>query len=305
MAWVRWVLALAVCLASCGCGKPGGEAVDAAEGGSPGGSGDSIRIVAHSPAVGVALREMGLDRFVVARHRHDVVLERALPVSGDLAGMDYETVLRAGPTHVLTESGRAGPPTALVEMAVEHGWVLRDYRTLGIDDVRAMVEDLERIFGGEMDDSGRAAVAAFRAGVVERRDARRWDGRVLLRYGATPPAALGPGSVHHELLARCGGVSAFAEGGAFIEMHAEDVARLAPDGIVLIEPRSMGEAPGARSGPEVLARLGSIGRLEIPAVRTGRVARIDDPLADIPSMSLSGFAEELAAILDGWAASGG
>lgn len=46
--------------------------------------------------------------------------------------------------------------------------------------------------------------------------------------------------------------------------------------------------------------LGRIGTLDIPAVRAGRLALIDDPLSLTPSSAMIGFANELAGILEAW-----
>lgn len=85
-----------------------------------------------------------------------------------------------------------------------------------------------------------------------------------------------------------------------MELDAEDVLRLDPAGIVLISPRGVGTARASVGEADLLARLGRLGDLDIRAVREGRVALIDDPLALLPSTAMAGFADRLAAILESW-----
>lgn len=256
------------------------------------------RIVALSPALAIMLRDLGVSNQVVGRHGWDMVLDKSVSVCGDQAGIDYEALLRVAPTHILLEWGGRPLPSRLGEMAGEHHWEVTNYTLLTLDDLQAAAADLQRRFApGVPSLSDRMAAAWSRRG-----DGFGHAGRVLLLLSADPPAALGPGSFHQQILERIGGTPAIAEGKPYITMDAEDVLRLAPDAIILIAPRSA-DAP-ARPAPastdEVRALLGRVGALDIPAVRDGRLALIDDPLALTPSSAMIGFADELARILEGW-----
>lgn len=271
--------------AFCACGSRSPEAGAPPAGAEP-------RIVVLSPALAVVLCDLGLRDRIVGRHGYDLVLDASVPVCGQQSGIEYEAVLRARPTHVLTEWGSRELPRRLEELAAERGWTLRDFRLLSLADIDAAALALEQMFPGASPSARTARIHGLASGARE----RVWSGRVLLLMGAAPIDAIGPGSAHQELLERVGGVPAIAEGSPYMQLHAEDVLRLAPDAIVLLRPREGGpESPGAR--PD----LGVIDALDIPAVREGRIAVIDLPLALLPSTGLADVADRLGEFLEAWA----
>ncbi|HYE61673.1 MAG TPA: ABC transporter substrate-binding protein [Phycisphaerales bacterium] len=262
------------------------------------------RVVVHSPAVGVIVRDLGRAEMVVGRHGHDIVLPRSLPVVGSQEGFDYEALLRARPTHVIAQWGSRELPTRLVEMSKANGWQLLDTRLLSLSDVRSDTVAVDAFLcaaRGVMPPSAECTT------LVERMD-RAWTtrgegfkelGRVLLLVSASPPAAFGPGSCHHEVLERIGGVPAITEGSAYIELDTERLLRIAPEVIVLVSPRGYGVEASEETRARGAAKLEALRGLRVPAVERGRVAVIDDPLAQLPSTSMIGFAEELAGVLEG------
>lgn len=139
-------------------------------------------------------------------------------------------------------------------------------------------------------------------------------GRVLLLYqgagetgAAARPAALGPGSYSHDVLLRLGAQTATPTGKPFMPLDAEDVGALRPDAIVIVRPRATASAPrqgdgGTEATPGALtASLGAVARLDIPAVKNGRLALIDDPMALVPGTNLATFADRLREALKAWA----
>jgi ABC-type hemin transport system substrate-binding protein len=146
---------------------------------------------------------------------------------------------------------------------------------------------------------------------MEADDALAGAGRILLLYqgegenGKAPsPAALGPGSYHHDILLRLGGRTATEKGKPFIPLDAEDVSSLKPDGIIIVRPRSARAAADANPDPQsidaLMSTLGVIARLDIPAAKNKRVALIDDPMALIPGTNMSKIADRMREILKGW-----
>ncbi len=256
------------------------------------------RIVALSPALAIMLRDLGIADQVVGRHGWDMVLDKSVPVCGDQAGIDYEALLRAAPTSVLLEWGSRPLPSRLEELAASGHWEVANYTLLTLDDMAAAAADLHRRFAPAVPDLAARMTEAW----SRRGDGFAGAGRVLLLLSADPPAALGPGSFHQQILERIGGTPAIAEGKPYVTLDAEDVLRLGPDAIILIVPRAM-DAP-ARTAPaspdEVRAMLGRLGSLDIPAARNSRLALIDDPLSLTPSSAMIGLADELARILEGW-----
>lgn len=314
-------LALILALGSCGrspSGTGGASGAAAPEHQDP-------RIVALSPAIAHMLVGLGLEDRIVGRHDWDLVLRRDVPAVGSQDGIDYEALLRADPTDILLEWGSRPLPERLTSLAGERGWTVRNYGSmLTLDDIARTLDDLSLAYAepfedrpGEMGLKNATTLdptERFERPLPSERLARAWRdrgppvrraGRVLLLGVIDPPSAMGPGSFHQQILERIGGTPAITRGAAWQEMDAEDVLRLAPDGIVLVLPRTPGpdeafEAPATPTTDELIGRLGAVGRLDIPAIRAGRVALIDHPLAHLPSTSMADFADELAAILERW-----
>ncbi|MEM7623141.1 MAG: hypothetical protein AAF235_08035 [Planctomycetota bacterium] len=325
MIWAGVVLAMLV--AAC---SP--EAKPAADSGSAGANSgrQDLRLVVLSPAIGVIARDIGLEDAIVGRHDFDFVLADSVPKVGDQTAIDYEALLATRPTHVITQWGSRDLPPRLVDLADQRGFKLIDYELLTLDHIAEVADDLFLDFvqppgragfqPGTSDDITPRFIdpaEAFGRALPSERMARAWRqrgdgfadlGRVLLLGSVDPPAVLGPGSFHHQVLVRIGGTPAVESGSPWMELDAEDVLRLAPDAVVLVAPRSMGaNSPAAGAamssddGAERLeARFGIIARLGVPASSSGRLAVIDDPLSLLPSTSMIRFADDLAAVLDGW-----
>ncbi len=334
----RWVLmvivglAMLAVIAAAGCSRGAPSANSSGSGNS--GSGEH-RLVVLSPAVAVMLRDLGLADSVVGKHDYDLVLPDTVPAVGHQEALDYEAILGVRPTKIIIEWGSRPLPPRLTELAERHGWAVRRVTLLTIDDIARTIDDLAIDFGvasfetgdpdrpegvpGDLEDIGqslrfRDPSARFADQLPSATLARAWSvrgegfagvGPVLLLGSTTPPGALGPGSFHDQILRRIGGVPAIETGSPWLELDAEDIRRLDPSAIVLVAPRDPGSESGRGSAEDdsvrlVLERLGRVGTLDIKAVRSGRVALIDDPLALLPSTSMADFADDLAAILEGW-----
>lgn len=258
------------------------------------------RIVTLSPALAIILRDLGYADLIVGRDAHDMVLDRSLPVCGDQAGLDYEAILQARPTHILMQAGASPVPPRLERMASEHGWTVKAYPLLTLDDIAAAVADLPKLIPERRPGAAAEGLGLRMDGAWRRRDIAG-AGRVLLLESLDPPAAFGPGSFHQQILERIGGTPAITRGKPFITMDAEDVLRLAPDAIIIFAPRLPGAERGPAASPEQLrAAMGRLGTLDIPAVRAGRLAKIDHPLSLTPSTAMLEVAEEMVRILEGW-----
>lgn len=285
---------------------------------APARAGESPRYVILSPALAIMARELRPDLPIVGRHAWDMVLDKSIPVCGDQAGIDYEALITARPTHILLEWGRRELPARLTDLARRHGWTVTNYTLLTLDEIRESARRLYAELVVRAAPAGGPAPPPWEESALARGMARAWSprpgpageairaaGRVLILETVNPAHALGPGSFHHQILRAIGARPVPEEGAPYIEMDAEDVLHLGPDAIILIEPRNP-EAP-PRPGPftaeEIREKLGPLARLDIPAVKTGRVAVIDDPLALTPSTAMIGLADDLAALLEAWGAS--
>jgi len=251
------------------------------------------RVAPLSPALAIILRDLGLEDLVVARHGFDLVLDESLPVVGDQTGIDYESLLRVEPTHVLLERGADDPPPTLMRLAEERGWTIERFPLLTLHDIRSATQRLAAMFGGERVRT-RAENLLSRMDRVwsPRPELARHAGRTLALYWTRPPGAAGPGSFHHQLLKAVGVSPAIEDGGPYITLDAEDVHRLDPDSLVLF-------MPGA--DPDRLdALLGPLARLDLRAVQAGRVAVIRHPLGLTPSSAMIEIAEQLIEKMKRW-----
>lgn len=263
------------------------------------------RVVALSPAVTQSMRDLDLGKYLVGRCGPDEWSDQSLPVCGDQFGIDYEALLATKPTHIFLQVSEI--PSRLTSLGEAHGWNIRNYPSLTLEDIRSMTQDVwDEITAAPHVDADPDVLDR-----VERDMDHAWSGRpaidaeevgpVLLLTSISPAQALGPGSFHEQILEALGGLPAITQGGPYQTLDKEDLLRLAPGGIVLFLPRQPGTArdPGA-PGPDARTLVPGLFTLDIPAVRDGKVAIIDDPMCLIPSTSMVRVADELAEILLRW-----
>lgn len=263
----------------------------------------SARIVCLSPALAVTLKDLGFEDRIVGRHGYDMALSPALPVAGDQQGLNYETILTLNPTHVLLQLG-SGVPPKLAELAGKHAWVVSNTSILTLDDIRRTTRDVQGMFAPigapcPLLDRMTAAWSAEPDQTLSR------AGRILLLASVSPPAALGPGSFHHQILEVLGGTPAITTGNPYIELDSESLLAIRPDGIILILPRPRGDAPSTAAPAQLRARLGTLGSLSLPCLDTSngreRLALIDDPLAHTPSSAMLAVTDQMREIVQDWA----
>jgi ABC-type hemin transport system substrate-binding protein len=256
------------------------------------------RVVVLSPALAVIVRDLGYADTVVARHAYDDVLPKELPAVGDQAGIDYEALLRVKPTHVLVQWGSRELPERLTQLATQNQWQITNLNPLQIEDIFLAVHRIDATLRKGNEPSLRCSellnqIAEFRSAPK----AAAW-GPVLLLASTNPPAALGPGSCHDELLRAVGGQPAISEGKPWIELSPEDLVRLQPRAILLIRPRSargVTDADVPTTDPwEPLAKL------QLQALQTGSFAVIDDPEGLLPSTSMIRVGEAMRKHLEAW-----
>ncbi|MBS0197505.1 MAG: ABC transporter substrate-binding protein [Planctomycetes bacterium] len=257
---------------------------------------DQPRIVAFSPAVGIILSDLGYADRIVGRHGFDDFLPREIPACGDQGGIDYERLINMSPTLMFTQWGLKGTPDRLTEIATKGHWRLQDVTLLSLDDIARAAGDIDAAVCGSSEPSAQLKALRERMNAAwARRAGLENVGRVLLLGNVNPPAAFGPGSCHHDILLRLGAVPAIQTGAAWITLDFEDIRTLAPDAIVLVEPRMQDAAPTTAR-----AALGAIAEVDTPAKKRGRFALIDDPKSQIPSTSMIEFADALARTLEAW-----
>lgn len=263
------------------------------------------RIVCLSPALAVTLKDLGFESSIVGRHGYDLALSPSLPVAGDQQGLNYETLLTLNPTHVLLQLG-SGIPSKLSTLATQHKWTVTNYSILTLNDIQRTTRDLHATFAppGSPCPLAERMTATWSAAP---NPVFKSAGRILLLASISPPAAIGPGSFHHQILQVLGSTPALTTGNPFIELDAESLLALKPDGIILILPRGRNDPVPPPSTPAQLrARLGVLGSLSLPALDTTahpeRIALIDDPLAHTPSSAMLTVTDQIRGILIEWSA---
>ncbi len=262
----------------------------------------SVRLIPHSPAAAVIIRDLGHADLCVARHAYDLVLPRSLPIIGSQEGFDYEALIAAQPTHIITQWGSRTLPSTLTTLAATNHWHLFDTTLLTLDDIRRDTRAIDALLCSAI---GLPAPSQEAQQLLSDMD-RAWSprgafttGRVLLLASTAPPAAFGPGSCHQQILEAIGATPAITRGNAYIELSAESLLALAPDTIILISPRSGGAEPVTPETHSQRTRdaFAMISSLAIPAARQDRLALLDDPLSQLPSTSMIRLADDLAAVL--------
>jgi ABC-type Fe3+-hydroxamate transport system substrate-binding protein len=276
------------------------------------------RIVALSPGIADIVRELGGEKLLVGRHAFDRWSDQSLAICGDQVGFDYEALLRVKPNVVLVQWGVRELPERLLELGKANGWRVVNVPLLTLEDIDLAAvrvwQDLvlpalngDALVANPQSDGPRwpgRPIGFFVRGFDAQSDphASKFEQTVLLLYSSDPPTALGPGSYHHDILLRLAGKSAIETGGPFMKLDAEDVIRLAPEAIVLIQPRDAGKPAHASpmDAASLRERLGVLGKLDIPAIKNGRVALIDDEMALIPGLNLQRVGERMREILRAW-----
>ncbi len=258
----------------------------------------SLRIVSLSPAMSIILADLGLADRIVGRHGFDRTLDSALPVVGDQTGVDYETIARVEPTHIIIEQGADGLPAMLGSLAAERGWTIVARPMLALDDIPAATNALAETFADQ------PGVAARHADLRARFD-RAWAtdtmlaqrlGRTLVVYWTSPIGVAGPGSFHHDLLVRLGVTALPGSGGPYQTLDAEDLRRLGPESVLLLAPDL--------TDADIDAVRERWKAWEIPAAVRGRVTAIRRWTFLTPSTSMIEFAEELRRLAEEEASNG-
>jgi ABC-type hemin transport system substrate-binding protein len=278
------ILLAAAALAGCGR-EPARDAAPA----------PSRRIVSLSPAISRTLVDLGLDHLIVGRSAFCASIDERVPIVGDLRHVDYERLLRLEPTDVLVQPPAAGVDPALLDLAAEHGWTIGQWRLNTCADIRRLVTDLPGTLfpnrGAERDD-----LDAVAASVLARIDEAlrpptgpAWRGRVLLLDGTAPVTVYGRETYLDEVASALGATNAVDMEG-WKELSMEDVARLDPEAMILVDPDLPADvAPREAFGP--------LAGLDVAAVRDERWAVLRHPDAWLPSSGIVGVSGELASIL--------
>jgi ABC-type Fe3+-hydroxamate transport system substrate-binding protein len=246
------------------------------------------RLAVLSPAFAETLRGLGAADRIVARHGWDSFSPSAIPPVGNEGGIDYESLLKTNPTHVIMEGGAKDPPSRLSQLAKDHGWTILRIPNLTLDDIANATAALAKA-AGIAPEIAQDAADRFNAAFAREDAIAPRAGRVLILIGTDPPAVMGPGSFHYEMVERLGADAIPNEGAPFIQWSVEDVLKSDPDTLILILPGAEADDPAANLGP--------LAKLNLRCVQRKAVIVITDPKAHLPATSLAEVAPKLRAAM--------
>jgi ABC-type Fe3+-hydroxamate transport system substrate-binding protein len=206
---------------------------------------------------------------------------------------------------VFVQWGKQDLPARLLELGKTNGWIVENFDILSIDEIDRAQQRLAQLLTPTTPLTPKQLTSARIQQVRDAHPSLSTRGTVLLIASAGSTfGILGPASCHAQVLERLGIQPAIPTGGAWLNMDAEDVRALNPSGIILIQPRAWGSADVTRTPEHISSviqeQLGALIRINVPAVKDGRVGVIDDPLSLIPSTSMAVFAEDVAKIVNAW-----
>ncbi len=256
-------------------------------------AGPARRIVSLAPNLTETVYALGLgDHLVGVTDFCDYPAEAARVARvGGVTIPSAERVLELAPDLVLATTAGNGKDEILALARLGLPVVVTDPRDL--EGVARSFELVARAAG--VPDRGLSLASEFRARIeaVRRRVAGRPRPRALILVWPDPLVAAGPSSFVASLLGVAGGVNALSGDAAgrfsaqYPTLSLESLLTIAPEAIVLANH------PGTTV--EALARLQRYRQL--PAVRDGRVAAIDQDLLARPGPRLAAAAEALAKVL--------
>ena len=223
----------------------------------------ATRVVSVSANTTETLFAVGAGALVVGRSRYCDYPPQALelPTIGGYTDPNLEAILSLHPDLVVGARGPIGP--SIVRSIEDHGIATYFPETERFDAILAMIEGIGDRTGHA--DEARALTASMRAKRkrLEATYAPLGKPRVLLVFGAHPVSVAGPSSFPDEMLAMAGARNAVTTGGGYPTLPLESVIAIDPDLVVVAE------------------MAGTIGPLDgawtsVPAVKDGRVVRVDD-----------------------------
>ena len=264
-----------------------------------------VRIVSLSPAMSRIAIDLGLESAIVGRSTFCSMLPDSVPVCGDLMNVDMQRLYEVRPTHILRQPPRGETDRALRATADDEGWSVVRAHLDNVEDVRRFVETLAPRFVRTGDERLANAIRSREAAIVALIDSTMasdtkttWSGRVLLVYATDPVGAFGRDTYLDDVLAAIGLENAMENDG-WTTLSDEDVVRLDPDAVILIDDQG---TPGVVSSDDMAPALRA--RLELLAPRAadaGRLGILRDADALRPTTQVTALADGLRSLADGWA----
>lgn len=257
------------------------------------------RLVTLAPALSQMLEDLGLSDTIVGVSEHDDAAPKGLPIVGNYTAVNTESLLSIRPTHVLMMAGPSGPPASMRQLADDGLFELHSFP------FPLSIQDIERVLYDEMraDEAGSSLGVALGApeqamrlklqlmrqlAAIHSVTANQEQPTVLMVIGTGPIMASGPGTVHDELLGFAGGLNAAADATVTApEYDRELLLAIAPQVVLFLQPN-------APELDDYDPRFAAFTGLPIPAIESGRVHLLNDPLVLLPSTSVGRICAEMA-----------
>lgn len=248
------------------------------------------RVVCLAPSLTEIVYDLGEGARVVGvtSYANRPEAARSIPRVGSYVRLDVELIAALAPDLCLAI--KDGNPLDAINKIRSLGIPVFAVDPRSIDSVMQSI----RLIGQALDVADKSAVLV--AGMDRRITALkdrvagvRHHPRVFYQIGVAPIVTVGRGSFVHELITTAGGRNVVTSSIPYPRLTMEEIVALAPEVVVL---STMG---GERDVREVRQQLGKWP--SIPAVRDGRIHRVDSDVFDRPSPRLTTALEELAAIL--------
>ncbi len=257
------------------------------------------RLVTVAPALSQMIVDLGLSDAIVGVAEYETAAPPGLPIVGNYNDVNTEMLLSTNPTHVLMMVGPAGPPARLRDLADQGLFALHTFP------FPLSIQDIGQVLYNEVPDKDTAPSLGESLGVPQTAMALKMrmlhqlaaigsltspldKPSVLLVIGTGPVMVCGPGTVHDELLGFAGALNAAADATVTApEYDRESLLTLSPQVVLFLQPN----APELQQDDP---RLAWFADLPIPAIQTGRVYVINDPLALLPSTSITRICADIA-----------
>jgi len=286
-------LTATVCMAT-GCGDSPGSTQTSRRAVTAG-----PRLVTLAPALSQMLMDLGLGESIVGVAEYETAAFEGLPVVGNYTAVNTELLLSTRPTHVLIMAGPGGPPDRLRDLTNQGIFQLVAFPfPLSVRDIASVLYS-ESPADGIGPSLGDVLNVPNEARALRRRMLKQLASikaltlpldkpTTLLVLNTSPVMASGPGTVHDELLGYAGARNAAAASTVTApEYDRESLLLLAPQVILFLQP----DAPPLEENDP---RLKPFEGLLIPAIESGRVFVINDPLALLPSTSITRICAQMA-----------
>lgn len=267
------------------------------------------RIVSLSPAITQMIIDLNRAEEIVGVHMEDQMAGRGVTVVGDLYRIDYEKLIEVDPTDVFLQCKAEDVPSKLRQLAADHDWRVHHFKIeTTVDVLDALYDVLQTSPRPSVGDALGATIEAPRQRMrVQHQLAQLQEAtkgappvRVLMIVGGPPLTAAGKDTFLDEMLTYAGGRNAVdQEVTGYPPLDKESVLTMRPDVVLVMSPRSVGMIQGSEptESPTPQAASGLtqwFDGMDIPAVTEQRLYVIDDPLALLPSTSMTRIAAQMA-----------